>query len=323
MSSDRRSNRDGGGPPYCSNCGTGLEPSTNYCPNCGVANSRSTGRSSPESSTTRGRSGLGISTDRDSSDGVTDREALEHRIATALQDGWKLEHDFGDHAVMVKRSFGSRDEHLVVALITVWFTMGIGNALYGAYRYVGDAERMVLRTDHVESSDADQESTGSALLWRATAAVCWLAAAIIAVIGLQVVTAAASLPLFLLAFVFAAMGVSALPSVRRRLEDRHSVTANGRIRSVDERTVVAYDRPCAACADPVGRGLERIYRKEFCLLGVPLTASEGRNYYCKRCATAEFQSPGGNDQQVTTSSSGPVADRSVESPETDREPDHA
>ncbi|WP_440764586.1 zinc ribbon domain-containing protein [Natronorubrum sp. DTA7] len=323
MSSDRRSDRGGCGPPYCSNCGTGLESSANYCPNCGTPNGRPTERSSPESSTVRGRPYSGASANTDSSGGVTDREVLEHRIATALQDGWELEHDFGDHAVMVKRSCGSRDEHLVVALITVWFTMGIGNALYGAYRYVGDAERMVLRTDHVEGRDADSESAGSALLWRVTAAVCWLAAAIVAVIALQVVTAAASLPLFLLAFVFAAMGVSTLPSVRRRLETRHSVTANGRVRSVDERTVVAYDRPCAACADPVGRGLERIYRKEFCLLGVPLTASEGRNYYCKRCATAEFQTSGGNDQQTTKSSSGPVADRSVESWETDRESDHA
>ncbi|SDJ64561.1 zinc ribbon domain-containing protein [Natronorubrum texcoconense] len=319
MSTDRRSNRTGGGPPYCSNCGTGLEPSANFCPNCGLSNGRLTDRSSAESSTVRERTGPRASASTDSSGSVTDREHLEHRIATALQDGWELEHDFGDHAVMVKRSFGSRDEHLVVALITVWFTMGIGNALYGAYRYVGDAERMVLRTDHVENSDADRESTGSALRWRVTAAVCWLAAAIVAVVGLQVVTAAASYPLFLLAFVFAAMGVSALPSVQRRLESRHSVTANGRVRSVDERTVVAYDRPCAACADPVGRGLERIYRKEFCLLGVPLAASEGRNYYCKQCANGTR--PTTPDRSGPPSSaSNAKTDRLLETdPETERE----
>lgn len=322
MSSDRRSDRDRGGPPYCSNCGTGLGPSANYCPNCGTPNGSSTGRSGVGTSTTRGRAGLGTSANENSSGGVTDREVLEHRIAKASRNGWELEHDFGDHAVMVRRSFGSMDEHLVVALITVWFTMGIGNALYGAYRYFGDAERIVLRTDHVEGSDAD-ESTGSALLWRVTAAVCWLAAAIVAVIGLQFVPSTASLPLFLLAFVFAAMGVSTLPSVQRRLENRHSVTANGRVRSVDEHTVVAYDRPCAACADPVGRGLERIYRKEFCLLGVPLTVSEGRNYYCKRCATADSPASDTSERQAAESLSGSETNRPVESTETDREPDHA
>lgn len=323
MSSDRRSGRDGGGPPYCSNCGTGLEPSANYCPNCGSPNGGSSGHSRPGTGATRARRTTTGGVREGSSGRVTDRDVLEHRIATAARDGWKLEHDFGDHAVVVKRTFGSVDEHLVVALITIWFTGGIGNVLYGAYRYFGDVERMVLRTDYVEESGSDGETIGSAILWRATAAVCWLAAATVAAIALQFVGPTASLPLFALALVFAAMGVSALPSVRRRLENRHSLAANGRVRSVDEHTVVAYDRPCAACADPVGRGLERTYRKEFCVLGVPLTADEGRNYYCKRCATAESSATGPSEERPAETLSEPLADRGVESPESDREPEHA
>lgn len=221
----------------------------------------------------------------------TARKQLEARIARATRDGWNLEHDFGDHAVMVRRTFGDMDEHLVVALLTVWWTMGLGNVLYGAYRYVEDAERMVLRAGPPENPETEEKS--SHLLERTTAAACWFAGAILAVIGLQLSAAPGiGLALLGLAFAFVAMGASVLPSVRSRLERRHSLTANGRTRSVEERAVVAYDRPCSVCAEPVGRGIERTYRSEFCLLGVPLTGSAGRNYYCQQCANAERSSTG-------------------------------
>lgn len=320
MSSDPSRNRSHrrAGTLYCSSCGSELEPTMNYCPNCGASNGYSTNNSdsrfaSPSESTVRPRREASGETAR-----TTDRDVLEYRIATAAQDGWKLEHDFGDHAVMVRRTVGSLRNHLIIALVTVWFTMGFGNALYGAYCYFGDAERIVLRADHTEGDEATDETSGHRL-GRATAAVCWLTATIIAAIGLQLGTAL-GLVLFALAFTFAVMGASALPSVHRRLEARHSVTANGRVRSVDERTVVAYDRPCGACANPVGRGLERIYRKEFCVLGVPLTASEGRNYYCRECANAEVAA-GTRGQQTAESSTGPAMDRSPEPSERDRDPE--
>lgn len=192
---------------------------------------------------------------------------------------------------MVRRTFGSADEHLAVALVTVWFTMGIGNALWGAYRYFSDAERAVLRADPV-ADDADPAAAsasgttddGSSRRWRAAAGAWWLLAALVALIGLEVATAAASLVLLALAAGFATLGTSALPSVRRRLDARRSLLTNGRVRSVDERPVVAPERPCAACGEPIGRGLERTYRRELCVLGIPLTGDEGRNYYCRRCA---------------------------------------
>ncbi|WP_407067123.1 zinc ribbon domain-containing protein [Haloterrigena salinisoli] len=289
----------------------------NYCPSCGAAIDRSTAEPRRRTAADEARGGRG-GRRTESATGTTDRDLLEYRIARASREGWELEHDFGDHAVMVRRTFGSVNEHLAVALVTVWFTMGIGNALWGAYRYVGDAERTILRADRVEGSEAERTrgdtAVGSPLRWRAIAGACWLAAAVVALIALEVAAAAASLVLFALAALFATLGASALPSVRRRLEGRHSVTANGRIRSVDERTVVAPDRPCAACADPVGRGVERTYRKEFCALGVPLTVSEGRNYYCRGCTNAE--TPGHGERNATESAARAETDR-------DPEPEHA
>ena len=320
MGGYRRSDRDGTASQYCSQCGTGLERTMNYCPSCGAANDRSTTGPRRQTDTAATRSNRGArsaSTETETSD----RELLEYRIAQASRAGWELEHDFGDHAVMVRRTFGSVNEHLAVALVTVWFTMGIGNALWGAYRYFGDAERMILRADRVEDSEAERSrgdaTPGSALRWRAIAGGCWLLAAIVAVFALEVAAAAASLVLVALAVLFATLGASALPSVRRRLEGRHSIGANGRIRSVEERTAVAPDRPCAACAEPVGRGLERTYRDEFCALGVPLTVSEGRNYYCRACANAETAGPG----KRTATESAPAGDRSIAPAETDRDPE--
>lgn len=266
----------------------------NYCPNCGASNDRSAAESRRRTAvTTRGDR---VERRTGSTTETTDRDLLEYRIERASRAGWELEHDFGDRAVMVRRTFGNATEHLAVALVTVWFTMGIGNVLWGAYRYFGDAERLILRADRVEGGEAERTrgdaTVGSALRWRAIAGACWLVAAVVAVVALEVAAAAATVVLVVLAALFAMLGASALPSVRRRLEGRHSIGSNGRVRSVDERTVVAPDRPCAACADPVGRGLERIYRDEFCALGVPLTISEGRNYYCRACANAETPEPG-------------------------------
>ncbi|MFC4438048.1 MULTISPECIES: zinc-ribbon domain-containing protein [Natrialbaceae] len=277
MRSDRRGGRDRGqGVLYCSHCGESLEPSMNYCPSCG----RPSGGESSNSRAT----GIGVSGPSAGTAGT--RPALERRVATAMGDGWELEHDFGDHVVMVRRTVGGVNDHLVVAALTIWWTMGFGNAFYGLYRYVGDAERLVLRGDRVSDEPKTSRSRWDTV--SRLGAVGCLATAL-ALAGLAVVYSAAAVApvLVALAVGFATVGIGALPSVRRRLGARRSVTANGYTRSVDERSVVAYDRPCAACADPVGRGLERTYRKALCVLGIPLTISEGRNYYCRRCANAE------------------------------------
>ena len=267
-----------------------------------------------------------------------DRNRLEAKIAKATSEGWRLEHDFGDHVVMVRRSFGDADVHLVIALATIWWTMGLGNVLYGVYKYVEDAERMVLRPELADDAAAEESASESHLLARATAATCWLASAVLALIGAQLLgsgAATALVVLFGLALVFGLLGLGVLPSVADRLERRHSVTTNGRTRSVDERSVVSYDQPCTACADPIGRGVERVYRSEFCLLGLPITGTEGRNYYCRRCANAERSPVGpvasdrsgrdtGRRANATERTRNPGADRATDADGTEElEPDSA
>lgn len=336
MVGHRRSDRGGTASRYCSQCGSALEGSPNYCQNCGASTDRSAadsrGRTERDAAAARGPRGVGTDAATESDATATERERLEHRITRASREGWELEHDFGDHAVMVRRTFGSVNEHIAVALVTVWFTMGVGNALWGAYRYFGDAERIVLRADSVaaDAGVSGERATddGPSHRWRASAAGYWVVAALVALIGLEVATATASLVLFALAALFATLGASTLPSVRRRLESRHSITANGRVRSVDERTVTVPDGRCAACAGPIGRGIERTFRREFCVLGVPLVAEEGRNYYCRRCATAGTEAVGATGRSGSVHSPEPSeppdpADRAEPTPDREPEPDRS
>lgn len=316
MGSDRRDDVEA---RYCSQCGDGLAPSMNYCPNCGTAidhesspsksgaakasgTSKAPGSSKASTVSKNSATSSRRSTNRSGRTRRTDvdadtRRRLESRIAHATRDGWELERDFGNHVVMVRRTFGSADTHLVIALFTIWWTMGLANVLYGAYSYVEGAERMVLHGKRRDEADPEDATDTSLLAWVA-AGLCWLTAAIIGAIGVSVGLPALSLVLFALAFLFVVVGLSAFPSVRDRVARRHSITTNGKTRSVDERAVVAHDRPCTACAEPVGRGVERTYRSEFCVLGVPITGSAGRNYYCRACANGERS--GAEQERVTT-----------------------
>jgi hypothetical protein len=264
MRGDRRRGEDcaGAGGLYCSHCGGELGPSMNFCPGCGRP-SDDPGSADPNA-----------------------RPGLERRIAAAMRDGWELEHDFGDHVVMVDRTFGGRNEHLVIAALTIWWTMGLGNALYGLYRYVGDAERMVLRAEEFDGNTAESPSHWDTAT-RLAGAGC--VATALALVALAAVLAGSTAAPFLAAvgIGLATVGIGLFPGVRRRLGQRRSVSTNGRTKSVDERSIIDYDRPCAACSEPVGRGIERVYRKGFYALGVPVTVSEGRNAYCRRCANAE------------------------------------
>ncbi|WP_222918802.1 zinc ribbon domain-containing protein [Natrinema sp. SYSU A 869] len=328
MRGDRPRRRGHGrtGPLYCTDCGEPLEPSVNYCPNCGATAVRSSGRSrsastSRSGSESRPRTDTSRDTERTTdrtATGTTDRNRLEYRIAAASREGWQLEHDFGDHAVMIRRTFGGVDDHLLVALITVWWTMGMGNVLYGAYRYFDDAERMVVRAEQVHSNESDDATAASKLRPRATAVVGWLLATMTIALGVQLGLSAVSLILVALGLILAVAGTSVLPSVSRRLEARHSVLTNGRTHTVDERTVVAPETPCAACAGPIDRGLERTYRAEFCVLGVPVTATDGRNYYCRQCANAESAATGATDRTAIME---PTVDESSTGSRPDQEPE--
>jgi len=71
-------------------------------------------------------------------------ERLERRIGQETVGGWQLEAIDGERAVLKRPNYGSKLGHVVVFLLTAWFSLGVGNLLYGAYRYVNDSEYKVI-----------------------------------------------------------------------------------------------------------------------------------------------------------------------------------
>jgi hypothetical protein len=87
-------------------------------------------------------------------------------------------------------------------------------------------------------------------------------------------------------------GATVAPSVRKRVDHRHSLGSFGRD-PVVERRVVRPDeychKRCVVCDAPVEAGLVRRYREDITFAGVPLVfGSNSHNHYCLECARAEI-----------------------------------
>lgn len=74
-------------------------------------------------------------------------ENLQRKIDDARVEGWSVQSQSSDRAVLVKRSYGSAAAHLLVALLTIWWTLGLGNVLYAAYVYFRKPQKRVVRDE--------------------------------------------------------------------------------------------------------------------------------------------------------------------------------
>ncbi len=74
---------------------------------------------------------------------------LQREIDDLVSRGWTIEEETPDRVVMVDREFGSVLSHVLVVVLTVWFSMGLGNVVWGAYNYVSNSRRRVLWEDAV------------------------------------------------------------------------------------------------------------------------------------------------------------------------------
>jgi len=72
-------------------------------------------------------------------------ESLQRQIDDAIAEGWRIESETPERVVLVKRNVGSLGVHLIVALLTGWWSFGLVNLVYGAYKYLNDSQRRVLR----------------------------------------------------------------------------------------------------------------------------------------------------------------------------------
>ncbi|MCT9097215.1 zinc ribbon domain-containing protein [Haloarchaeobius sp. HME9146] len=320
---DSGSPRDDGtaAPPFCSRCGSRLGADARFCPQCGTRvpalDEHETGRATTSreaDGTSRAHADQSRQDDtrgrdrrprdrREQADSANQRRdppdsryrrgadrTLRERVDARLIEGWEIEEDLGDRVVLVDRSYGSAGMHVLVALTTIWWTSGLGNAAYAAYKYYADAERLVLtRRDGPEGTVVTESHEGSRS--KGTAAV--VAGLILGFLGLMLF-----LPLlFGLALVFeevalvvlvGAMLIGGAVAASRAASSEHSFTDFGRTKDVTERVVYDPDLPCTACLSPIEAGVERRYSDQFLVLGVPVKTYEtGTNHYCRSCADGE------------------------------------
>lgn len=91
---------------------------------------------------------------------------------------------------------------------------------------------------------------------------------------------------FVLGLFFLGGAAWAFPPTRRRLQNRHLSTTSGHVHSTDEMPITDSEIPCNVCGSSIEEGVERTYREEYVLAGVPLfTTESGTNCYCRDCAS--------------------------------------
>lgn len=76
------------------------------------------------------------------SDPKADR--LRRKVEDAEVEGWSIESESNTRVIMIKHDYGSLGAHLVIFILTFW-SLGIVNALYAAYRYFAKADKKVIR----------------------------------------------------------------------------------------------------------------------------------------------------------------------------------
>jgi hypothetical protein len=65
---------------------------------------------------------------------------MERVVEDFLTRGYKLK-DEGQQSTMVKKkTWGSGGMHIVVAVLTIWWTFGLGNVAYAVYKYLSAEE---------------------------------------------------------------------------------------------------------------------------------------------------------------------------------------
>lgn len=84
-------------------------------------------------------------------------EILEAKIEKAEYDGWAVSERKKHTVLLEKQSFGSLTAHAVIAILTAWWTFGIGNLLYALYKYLKPA-KMVLDINELNEEPEIEET---------------------------------------------------------------------------------------------------------------------------------------------------------------------
>lgn len=79
-------------------------------------------------------------------------------VEDAEVEGWQLK-TRGDRVATLTKpgEYGSAMGHLIVAALTIWWTVGIGNVLYAAYRYFSTKKELQIKVDAPSAMDITRQ----------------------------------------------------------------------------------------------------------------------------------------------------------------------
>ena len=89
-------------------------------------------------------------------------ESYRQEVTAMVESGWRIEEETSDRVTLVRRDFGSPGVHLILAVLTIWWLMGVPNLLYAAYKYFTDSQRTIVWKQPVGGGDeADELAAGA------------------------------------------------------------------------------------------------------------------------------------------------------------------
>lgn len=82
---------------------------------------------------------------------VESRKELDKKIDEYITRGYTVKYRGERTAHLKKKNWGSGENHAIIALLTVWWTVGMANALYAIYKRV-TAEEVEFKVDKTVSN---------------------------------------------------------------------------------------------------------------------------------------------------------------------------
>lgn len=258
----------------CPSCASPTQPRANFCGNCGTAlfghTCQSCGNTMQPDATYCAQCG----TPRSAQPNSAEYQAFRDTVQEHLTKGWEIERDGGDSVVLADRGIGSPSLHVVLFVTTG----GFGNGVYALYRHTVGADRKRLTIDDVTVEPGSDTQLSPARLVGST---------LLFTLGFAALLVG-SLPGYAIGIGALLAGLLAFPGVAERLDRRHHPFEFGTVKSTDERRFIDQSRSCVVCDTTIQRGIEREYRKETAIAGIPVfTQRTGTNAYCRDCAHGE------------------------------------
>jgi len=78
---------------------------------------------------------------------VDSRKEMERTVEDFLTRGYKIKQEGQESTMLKKKNWGSGGMHVVVAVLTIWWTLGLGNVVYALYKYLTAEEVQIKVTE--------------------------------------------------------------------------------------------------------------------------------------------------------------------------------